>query len=187
MLPKKIKQLEEAKALVAELELAIADEMAAELAELHIRYGFDDVEAFVVAVREAAGGSGGRRGRRAARRGPRARKASAAGAGAGRGRKRRRAVITDATRAEVKRLAREGKTGKEIAAALRISVPSVQNIKRDLGLVKARGGAKARKAAGRPAKAPSSKRSGRKRRAGRKPAARKESPAPEGATAAPTA
>ena len=49
------------------------------------------------------------------------------------------AKITDQTRSEVKKLVEGGKTGAEIAKALKISLPSVQNIKKALGLVKARG------------------------------------------------
>ena len=49
-----------------------------------------------------------------------------------------RAVITDATREEVKKLVADGKTGAEISEAVGISLPSVQNIKKALGLVKAR-------------------------------------------------
>jgi len=52
--------------------------------------------------------------------------------------KRKRAKITEATRASVKKLAGAGKTGAQIARALKISVPSVQNIKKALGLVQAR-------------------------------------------------
>jgi DNA-binding CsgD family transcriptional regulator len=47
-------------------------------------------------------------------------------------------VITDETRASVKKLAESGKTGAQIAKTLKISLPSVQNIKKALGLVKAR-------------------------------------------------
>jgi DNA-binding CsgD family transcriptional regulator len=38
-------------------------------------------------------------------------------------------------RAEVKKLVSEGRTGGEIAKAVGISLPSVQNIKKALGLV----------------------------------------------------
>jgi len=38
----------------------------------------------------------------------------------------------------VKKMTEAGKTGSNIAAALKISLPSVQNIKKALGLVKAR-------------------------------------------------
>ena len=51
---------------------------------------------------------------------------------------RTRAKITDETRAEVKKLVEAKKTGAEIAKTLGISLPSVQNIKKALGLVKAR-------------------------------------------------
>ncbi len=48
----------------------------------------------------------------------------------------KRAVITDATRAQVKRAVESGRTGSEIAKQLGISLPSVQNIKKALGLVR---------------------------------------------------
>jgi hypothetical protein len=54
------------------------------------------------------------------------------------GAKRHRAVITDDTRKDVKKLVEAGKTGGEIAKVLGISLPSVQNIKKALGLVKAK-------------------------------------------------
>ncbi|MFT3784226.1 MAG: helix-turn-helix domain-containing protein [Nibricoccus sp.] len=52
--------------------------------------------------------------------------------------RRKRAKITNETRAQLKKLVQSGKTGAEIAKTLGISLPSVQNIKKDLGLVKAR-------------------------------------------------
>lgn len=53
-----------------------------------------------------------------------------------------RVAITPEIKAKVKSLANDGKTGAEIAAAVGISLPSVQNIKKELGLVKARKGKK---------------------------------------------
>jgi hypothetical protein len=50
----------------------------------------------------------------------------------------RRAKITAEMKAKVKDLVKAGKTGAEIAKALGISLPSVQNIKKELGLVKKR-------------------------------------------------
>jgi DNA-binding CsgD family transcriptional regulator len=41
-------------------------------------------------------------------------------------------------REEVKKMVEAGKTGSEIAKAIGVSLPSVQNIKKKLGLVKAR-------------------------------------------------
>jgi hypothetical protein len=124
----KIKKLEATKAQVAALEKSVAAELTRELASLHRRYGFANLASFFKAVRAAASGRGG------------ARRAAAAGPGravAGR-KRRRRAVITDATRAEVKKLSEAGKTGAEIAKAVRISLPSVQNVRKALGLVKSR-------------------------------------------------
>jgi DNA-binding NarL/FixJ family response regulator len=131
MVTDKIKELEAARAKLANLEQSIADELNKELAALPAKYGFASAGEFVDAVRAATGGGSGRRGRKPG-------KAKGAGKG-GPGRKRRtRAVITDETRAEVKKLVNDGKTGGEIAKNLGISLPSVQNIKKALGLVKKR-------------------------------------------------
>lgn len=51
---------------------------------------------------------------------------------------RKRARITDEHRDEVKKLLAAGQTGAEIAAAVALSLPSIQAIKKFLGLVKAR-------------------------------------------------
>ncbi|MGA7726247.1 MAG: hypothetical protein WCA95_13300 [Opitutaceae bacterium] len=53
----------------------------------------------------------------------------------------KRAKITDATRALVKKLVGAGNTGSQIADRVGISLPSVQNIKKELGLVKGRANA----------------------------------------------
>lgn len=122
----KLKELQALKAKAASLEQQVAVERAKALASLPAEFGFDSLEAFIAAVR-AAGGV--RRGRK-----PGA-KATPAAKPAGR---RTRATITDATRVQVKKLVGEGKTGAEIAKATGISLPSVQNIKKALGLVAAR-------------------------------------------------
>lgn len=118
MITNKLKELESAKAKIADLEKSIAAELNKELAALPGKFGFDSMEAFVKAVKAA----GGKR----------------SGKGAGGKKRRTRAVITDATRAEVKKLVEAGKTGGQIAKAVGISLPSVQNIKKALGLVKKR-------------------------------------------------
>jgi hypothetical protein len=135
MVTDKLKELEAARAKLATLEQTIADELNKELADLPAKYGFASAAEFADAVRSAGGGGPARRGRK-----PGKAKAAAAGNGkGGPGRKRRtRAVITDDTRAEVKKLVNDGKTGSEIAKSLGISLPSVQNIKKALGLVKKR-------------------------------------------------
>lgn len=116
MVTDKIKELEATKAKVASLVKAIETERNKELRTLPAQYGFENVGAFLKAVKAAARGPGGR----------------------GSKKRRTRAVITDETRAQVKKLAAAGKTGNEIASAVGISLPSVQNIKKALGLVKAR-------------------------------------------------
>lgn len=125
MVTDKMKELHAARAKLASLEKAIAAEMNKELAGLPAKFGFDSVADFVRAVTAASGG----------RKGPRRRGAAKKSKG---GKRRTRAVITDETRAQVKKLVDAGKTGGEIAATLKISVPSVQNIKKALGLVKGR-------------------------------------------------
>lgn len=117
MVTDKIKELEAARAKISKLEQAIAAERAKELAALPTKYGFDSVGAFIKAVKAAAGGN------------------THKGAAGGR---RKRAVITADTKSKVKALAEAGKTGAEIAKTVGISVPSVQNIKKELGLTKAR-------------------------------------------------
>jgi hypothetical protein len=121
MVTDKIKALAISKAKVAELEKSIAAELNRELAALPGKYGFDSLPAFFDAVRAASRGKGRVGGK------------TAAG-----GKRRKRAVITAEIKAKVKSMVDAGKTGNEIASAVGISLPSVQNIKKALGLVKAR-------------------------------------------------
>ena len=120
-----IKELEATKAKVASLEESIASQLDKELSELPAKYGFESAQAFIKAVAAATGVRKKKRGGKAAQ--------------SEGGKRRKRAKITDETRAELKSLAEAGKSGAEIAAALGISLPSVQNIKKALGLVKSRG------------------------------------------------
>ncbi len=125
MITDKIKELEATKAKVASLEESIASQLDKELSELPAKYGFESAQAFIKAVSAATGGRKKKRGGKAAK--------------SEGGKRRKRAKITDEIRAELKNLAEAGKSGAEIAAALGISLPSVQNIKKALGLVKSRG------------------------------------------------
>jgi hypothetical protein len=77
-----------------------------ELAALPARYGFKTAAAFTAAVRAVSG------------------------------KPRKRSVITDATRAKVKKYVEEGKTGREIMELVGVSLPSVHNIRKALGLVR---------------------------------------------------
>jgi len=130
MVTDKLKELEATRAKLASLEQSMQDELRKELAELPAKYGFGSSEAFLSAVRAAAGGSKPRRGRPP--------KSATPAVVAGKQPRKQRVEITKETRAEVKKLVQEGKTGAEIAKAVNLSLPSIQNIKKALGLVKKR-------------------------------------------------
>jgi hypothetical protein len=152
-----IKQLEAAKAKVAELENSLEKEIKQKLSRLHSEFGFSDLESFIKALKYAAGAPRpGRKPGRPAKAAkvakvekapapavaavpavvaPKAEKAPKA-AGKKRG---KRARITPELKAQVKTLVEAGKTGAVIAKELGISLPSVQNIKKEFGLVKKRG------------------------------------------------
>jgi len=119
MITDKIRNLAVARARVTQLERSIASGLNRELAALPAAFGFSDVGSFVRAVKTAAGGKRRRPGKTPALL-----------------KRRKRAKITDAIRARVKKLVEAGKTGSQIAKALKISLPSVQNIKKALGLVR---------------------------------------------------
>lgn len=121
MVTNQIRQLTATKAKMLKLEKSIAAQLSRELAALPRKYGFESPQAFIKAVRAVAGKAMVSAGRKVA------------------GKRRKRAVITADTKAKVKALVQAGKTGAEIARAAGISLPSVQNIKKELGLVKKRG------------------------------------------------
>jgi len=120
MIKNKIKELEAARAKITKLEQEVASECTKELKALPAQYGFDNVADFIKAVKAANGGKTGRKGSTKS------------------GERRKRAVITAETKNKVKSLNAAGKTGAAIAKAVGISIPSVQNIKKELGLTKAR-------------------------------------------------
>ena len=142
MVTDKIKELQDLQAKAAELQKSIEIERTRELAALPSKFGFDDVNAFIKALKSAAAGGKKTRGRKAKAAGP---------APSG---KRKRAKITPELKADVKTAVEAGKTGAAIAAEFGISLPSVQNIKKELGLVKARVAAPAAPAPAAPAEAP---------------------------------
>lgn len=135
--------LEKKKLELEKLEQEIAQTREKELTALPKQAGFESVDELIKALAPfasprlrglLAGGSAPMR-RRGGVEG-----ATAADAGGTQesGGSRKRARITDEIKAEVKKLAEDGKTAAEIAAAVGVSVPSVANIKRELGLTKAR-------------------------------------------------
>ena len=128
MVTTEIKKLATLRERVARLERVIETELYEDLFGIHQRYGFADVKSFIEAVKLAARGGGRRKGGKVGR----PKKV------VGEEKIRRRAKITDATRAKVKKLVKAGMSGSKIAKAVGISLPSVHNIKKALGLVKTR-------------------------------------------------
>ena len=124
MVTAKIKQLNEFQSKVDALKKAIASQLKSDLSSLHRKYGFETPLALIKAIKAAAGG----------KRPGRAAKAASTGGK----KKRKRAKITPEMKQKLKGMVDAGKTGTVIAKALGISLPSVQNIKKELGLVKAR-------------------------------------------------
>jgi len=130
-----IAELTKAKAKIAQQEAKLAADRVAALSKLPTDYGYASLNEFIKALKDADG------------KGPKAKSKTSKGVkpakavkapGAAKAVKGKRAKITAEVKAEVKALVEAGKTGQEIAKALGISQPSVQNIKKELGLVKAR-------------------------------------------------
>ena len=125
MITDKIAELAKLRIQTEKLQAEVERESAAALAALPAQYGFSSVDDFVKAVLMASG-----------KRGPRAKTKKAVIAD--RKKRAKRAVITPEMKAKVAELAKAGKTGTEIAKAVGISLPSVQNIKKAAGLVNKR-------------------------------------------------
>jgi hypothetical protein len=124
MITQTLQKIAELRAQADALEAKVAAARAKELATLPGQYGFDSAADFIAAVTTAAAGGQGQK----------SAKVGVAAKPAGK-KRRKRAVITDATRDEVKKLVLAGKTGGAISKEVGISLPSVQNIKKALGLV----------------------------------------------------
>lgn len=131
-------KLEKAKSDLLQLETKIATERVAALSKLPSDFGYSSLNDFIKALKDAAknGGKTKAKAGRKAKAAPVAKPVKAPKAAKG-----KRAKITDEIKAQVKALAEAGKTGQEIAKALGISAPSVQNIKKAFGLVKTRSAA----------------------------------------------
>lgn len=113
-----VELLNAARAEVVKLEAQVKQS----LKNLPQEYGYSDVNTFIAAMRDAAGLW------------PR----YTAGIGNPTKKRRRRMRITPEMKAHLEELIGDGKTGNQVASELGISLPSVNNIKRELGLVKAR-------------------------------------------------
>lgn len=129
-----IAELEKAKAKIIQAEAKLAADRVAALAKLPGDYGYADLNEFIKALKAAAG-KGGKKSK-AGKKAAKAPKAAKAG-------KRTRAKITPELKQQVIAAVQAGDSGAKIAKAFGISLPSVQNIKKDAGLVKARAAAPA--------------------------------------------
>ena len=122
-----IAELEKAKAKLAQAEAKLAADRVAALAKLPSDYGYASLNDFIKALKDAAG-KGGKFKKAKVAKAPKAPKAG----------KRTRTKITPELKAQVIAAVHAGQSGAEIAKAFAISLPSVQNIKKEAGLVKAR-------------------------------------------------
>ena len=128
MVTDKLQKLRQYQKQMAQLEKELS-RFNSKLLALPAKYGFKTMNSFIEALRAAAGTG-------ASASGSTARSVAASSTPSGR---KPRAVITPETKQKLKALVKDGKTGSEIAEELNISLPSVQNIKKELGLVKKRG------------------------------------------------
>lgn len=126
-----IAELEKAKVKLAQAEAKLSADRVAALVKLPSAYGYSNLNDFIKALKDADKKGTKKTKVTKASKGPKASKDSTAP-------KSKRAKITEEVKAQVKSLVEAGKTGQEIAKELGISQPSVQNIKKDLGMVKAR-------------------------------------------------
>lgn len=124
-----IKKIAEYKSRLADLER----DLFGQLADLPSQYGFATSEEFIAAFRNAVASNPGRKAAKAPK-APKAEKAAKPAKAPKAGRKQR-VKITPEIIEQVKALIQAGKTGKEIAEATSISLPSVQNLKKKLGMV----------------------------------------------------
>lgn len=136
-----IAKIVKAKADIAAAEAKFAADRVAALAKLPADFGFPNVSEFLKAVQDAAGKKVAKG--KSASKNKAAAKTAAPASSKGTKARSKRTKITDEIKAKVKAMAEAGKTGQEIATSLSISAPTVQNIKKALGLVKARGASSA--------------------------------------------
>ena len=127
MLSSKIKELQDYKAKIVELEKAVLEERESALARAHTDLGFASRSDLIKALRalDKAGPKRGRRkgSKKAAR--PVEKKA-----------RRKRTTITPELRDSILAAVKEGGTGNAVAKRFGVSLPTVQNIKRAAGLTR---------------------------------------------------
>lgn len=135
--------LEKKRAELEKLQQEIEQAREKELTALPKQVGLETVDELIKALAPYASPrmKGLLAGNAPATRPPRAARDSSAGSAsaAEANGKRTRTTITDEMRQQVIALAKDGKTGAEIAESVGISLPSVANIKKAAGLTKKRG------------------------------------------------
>jgi hypothetical protein len=122
----KLQQLAAYKAKVEKLEKAVNAERAAVLRRIHVDAGFASRDELIDALRGLGGGG---------KRGPKPGKVAAKSGG-----RKKRAKITSELRDQIIAAVKGGGTGNAVAKKYGVSLPTVQNIKRDAGLTKKRKG-----------------------------------------------
>ena len=127
-------EIENVKSKLAELQSFA--KIQGELLALPSKYGFKDLDSFIKGLKRAVETSAKVKGAKM----PKAPKAAKAKKGRKGGKRTR---ITQEIKDKVKAAVDAGKTGSEICKEFGISLPSVQNIKKEFGLVKPRAAAAA--------------------------------------------
>lgn len=131
MITETLKQIEEAKAKLANLEKKAAAEQAKKLTNAHKDLGFSSRADLIAALQSLEGGAAkSKRGRKP--------KAAPVAKKGGAKKRAKRTRITDELKAEVVAAVKAGGKGTDIAKQFGISVPSLQNIKKEAGLTKTR-------------------------------------------------
>jgi hypothetical protein len=124
MKPAELKKLLAVRQKLSAIEAKLRKKMQREMASLPEKYGYSSMESFIAALQELSGGGGS---------------AGKAARGKAEGR-RKRGKVTDEVKQKVKALFEAEKTGREVAEAVGLSLPTIQNIKKELKLVKERKG-----------------------------------------------
>jgi DNA invertase Pin-like site-specific DNA recombinase len=130
MLTPKLQKLAGYKAKVEALEKSLKAERDALLRSLHTETGFASREELIAALQSLSAGA--KRGRKPGK--------AASAAPAGRRGRKKRATITPELRNDIIAAVKSGGTGSAVAKKFGVSLPTVQNIKRDAGLTKKRKG-----------------------------------------------
>lgn len=135
MIKDTLKQIAETKAKLESLEKKAAAETTQKLSNLHKDLGYGS-RAELIAALQSLGGAKAKRARKA--KSGTAKKAVKAAKGPKAKKRAKRARITDELKQQVIAAVNAGEKGTVVAKKFGISVPSLQNIKKEAGLTKPR-------------------------------------------------